>query len=431
MNLSGTLISLGAMVLGGAIGSMIPAVGPVLGAAIGGSIGGMLGAALFPEKLDFNHPPHPKPRENRQQISTYGAPIPIIHGSARIAGNIIYMQDVNQTIIQSKHRQDGVRYFEYDRLYTSTFAIAFCEGPVIGIARIWVNNSIFVDFRDPDGPYYPTGSTSLASGNLSTSIAASEVYFSIHFGTEDQTDDTTLSGILGDDCLPYRGICYIVFIDFPVGEFSGIPRIEIELVESDEIVSGSPGINPVYDWTNLDFTTFSETDPGGDITILSSSAVNITRTSGDGSVCYLEKSLSISGDYQFRFKVTVNSIGTMTNSSRVLRLCTLNTSYVGNFWFDDGPPTYDYSIGLVDEATAQHYATATLTRYVKLVQSKSLTQMTIYIYTDSGYSDLEFSQSDYAAGYGADISSIKIFDAYSAYLIAYDLTIENLQYKPV
>ena len=54
--------------------------------------------------------------------------------------------------------------------------------------------------------------------------------FRIYDGTEVQTADPTLVSILTDAETPtYRGICYIVFIDFPVGEFSGVPTIEVEL----------------------------------------------------------------------------------------------------------------------------------------------------------------------------------------------------------
>lgn len=234
MSLLGTIFSLGAMVLGGVIGSMIPGVGTsvgiALGAAIGGALGGYIGNVLFPDKVNPNSPPPPKPHENRVQISTYGKSIPIVYESSRLSGNIIYMQPVQITLVQSKHRDNGIRYFEYTKTYTSTFAIAFCEGPVSGISRIWVNNDIFADYRDPAGEFYPAGSTALASANLATSIAREEVYFTIYTGTEIQDSDPSISAILGATETPaYRGIVYIVFKDFPVGEFTGIPQIEVEI----------------------------------------------------------------------------------------------------------------------------------------------------------------------------------------------------------
>ena len=230
---SGGLGAVAGGIIGGIIGAYTP-IGPyqgaMLGASLGGMAGGIAGNVFWPEKVDITHPLPPKPHENRVQISTYGASIPVVYESSRVAGNIIYMSDINNTVTRSKHRQDGVRYYELVQTYTSTIAIAFSEGPVVGLARIWVNGKIFADYRDPAGPYYPTGDIGLASANLSTTIARAAAYFSTYLGTEVQTADSALSTILTAAETPtYRGIFYIVFRDFPVGEFSGIPTIEVEI----------------------------------------------------------------------------------------------------------------------------------------------------------------------------------------------------------
>jgi hypothetical protein len=202
----------------------------MLGASVGGMAGGIAGNVFWPEKIDINHPLPPKPHENRVQVSTYGNSIPIVYESARVAGNIIYMSDVVETIERSRHRQDGVRYYEMVKTYTSTFAIAFSEGEVVGLSRIWVNGQIFADYRDPASPYYPSGDAGLAAANLSTSIARAAAFYSVYLGTEAQVADTALSALLTAAETPtYRGIFYIVFRDFPVGEFSGIPTIEVEI----------------------------------------------------------------------------------------------------------------------------------------------------------------------------------------------------------
>jgi hypothetical protein len=151
---------------------------------------------------------------------------------------------VQETVVRSRHRNDGVRYYDMVKTYTATVAVAFCEGPVPGIGRIWVNGKIFADYRDPDGPYYPAGGSLYASGNLETSIDRRAAFFRIHTGAETQGPDYTLAILLTAAETPaYRGICYIVFIDFPVGEFSGVPTFEIEI--SDDIVY----VNPTYQIT--------------------------------------------------------------------------------------------------------------------------------------------------------------------------------------
>ena len=242
---SGGIGAIAGGIIGGIIGYYVPGVGAyqgaMLGASVGGMAGGIAGNVFWPEKIDINHPLPPKPHENRVQVSTYGNSIPIQYADGRLAGNIIYMSDVLETVERSRHRQDGVRYYEMVQTYTATFAIAFCEPkipfiePVGGgvLARIWVNGKVFADYRDPDGPYYPVGDYGLASGNLDTSIARAAAYFSVYTGHEYQDPDPAIAAIITEPETPaYRGIFYIVFRDFPVGEFSGVPTIEVELVET-------------------------------------------------------------------------------------------------------------------------------------------------------------------------------------------------------
>ena len=225
-------------IIGGVLGGIgtygfgAPA-GAAWGFTIGSMIGGIAGQVFWPEKADINTPPPPQPHETRLQFSSWGMSIPIEYGSGRMAGNIIYMSDIVETITRSKHRQDEVRYYEMVKTYTATFAISFCEGPVPGVARIWMNNKVFADYRDPYGPLYPSGDIGLSAANVDTTIAREGVFFSLHLGSETQTADSTLSTLLTAAENPaYRGLFYITFIDFPIGEFSGVPNIEVEVSEN-------------------------------------------------------------------------------------------------------------------------------------------------------------------------------------------------------
>ena len=236
-------------IIGGVLGGIgtygfgAPA-GAAWGFSIGSAIGGIAGQVFWPEKADINTPPPPQPHETRLQFSSWGMAIPIQYGSGRMAGNIIYMSDIKETIERSKHRQDGVRYYEMVRTYTATFAIAFCE-TIEAVLRIWVNNKVFADYRDPSSPYYPTGDAGLAAGNLGTAIDRQIAYFTIYHGTETQTENSTISALITAEENPsYRGTCYIVFINFPIGEFSGVPNIEIETGPAAEITYSEKTYSP-------------------------------------------------------------------------------------------------------------------------------------------------------------------------------------------
>jgi hypothetical protein len=230
--------------LGGILGIIGAIIGGVLGAAggfgfgapagamwgfsIGAMIGGISSQLFWPEKADINAPPPPQPHETRLQFSSWGMAIPIQYDSGRMAGNVIYMSDIKETIKRHKDRLNGVRYYEMTKTYTATFAIAFCE-PIENVGRIWINNKVFADYRNPLSPNYPVGDGDMAYANWQTTIARSAIYFSIHLGSETQAADASISALLTAAEVPaYRGVTYIVFKDFPVGEFSGVPTIEIE-----------------------------------------------------------------------------------------------------------------------------------------------------------------------------------------------------------
>lgn len=393
-------------VVGGVIGAVLsPYTGGssiAVGMAIGGALGGIAGQVFFPEKGEINAPPPPQPHETRQQISTYGAAIPIQYGSGRMSGNIVRMSPVVETVERSRHRQDGVRYYEMVKTYAATFAMCFCEGPVPGVARIWVNGKIFADFRDPAGPYYPSGSTALASANLDTSIARSETFFSIHFGTEAQDPDATLVALFGAAAVPaYRGRCYIVFIDFPVGEFSGIPQIEIEIGEVDEIVDGSPGSTvPAEEWDAIGFTEWSESDLAGDMT-LSTSEVTIT-SAGNGAFCLAYRTAAFGTAAQVRGAFTVTALdGANYQDVDILQLqdgssnaitvkATVNATAVGLYLIDAvGNDVHNYT-----------GVSFPFTRYFKLVFTGADTAE-LRIYTDSGYTTLEDTLAVINTGMGA------------------------------
>jgi len=228
----GQYLGLIGAVIGGIIGTYTP-VGTAGGAAIGGAIGAAAGAYFFPEGPKMKNVPPPEPGEGRSQVSSYGAMIPMIWGSKRIAGNIIYMSEILETLTTSNHRMNGTRYYEKAKIYTATFAVAFCEGPVTTISRMWMNNEIFVDFRDSNDPHYPPTDGAITTANQAKSAELRGIYYTAHYGALDQAADATLIEILGvANVQAYRGLFYVVFKNFPLGKFGALPAVEVEAVRT-------------------------------------------------------------------------------------------------------------------------------------------------------------------------------------------------------
>lgn len=420
----GSLLSIGGMIVGGIVGSLIyPGVGTSIGIALGGALGGIAGMALFPEQQRSNRTPPPQPRENRQQISTYGAPIPITYGTVRLAGNIIYMSDVKETLSVYKYRVEGQRVRDYTRLYTATFAVAFCEGPVTGIARIWINGKLFVDFRDPDGPYYPSGSVSLAQGNIDTSLARKEVYFSIHWGEEDQDPDATLAALLGSGNVPaYRGLFYIVFPDFPVGEFGGVPTIEVEIGAINEIVEEAANPNalpPATTFSHYSYADWSEIDTFGH---LEYGATWIAiRNAGDLCNAWIYKFLtSPLTNKEYRTSFNILSIDTSSYTSQnctILALWDTTRSYRVIVWVEVRESSFNVFLYVEGTTVTKAYTGITSYPRSKLLHLDFPGQETVRLRIyNSSYSENPDGELEVPfPGIGASIDYLSAGTVYSNY----------------
>lgn len=220
-----------------------PGIGTAIGISFGGAIGGLLGGYLAKEKIDTNFAPPPKANEQRLATFGFGQAIPRVFGTAhRMAPQaLLWMSPVVESYVVD-HEHGDVDYDVHTKSYTASFALAFCEGPVDGISRIWLDNELLVDFRDPNGTFYPTGSGYTGTVNYDASLGRQTAQYTVYYGTESQTADPTIVSYEGSaNTQAYRGICYVVFTDFNVGETAGLPAVEVEIV-----VAGSTSESRAY-----------------------------------------------------------------------------------------------------------------------------------------------------------------------------------------
>ena len=197
-------------VAGAAIGSMI---GGPLGASIGFSLGAALGSALDPPKVEG-----PRINDLKLQNSSYGAPIPIVYGAFRLAGQVIWQTKMKEHEEKSGGKGGGPEVTTFR--YSASFAILICEGPVVAIRRIWADGRLI---RDGLG--------------LGVDLPITE-----YLGTETQTADPTMEADKGVGEVPaHRGTVYVVFTDYYLTEFGNrIPNLEFEVVTDDDGLSNCP-----------------------------------------------------------------------------------------------------------------------------------------------------------------------------------------------
>ncbi|EAL60078.1 phage host specificity protein [Wolbachia endosymbiont of Drosophila simulans] len=186
----------------GQAGSIFGPIGRIIGSELGALLGAQLDGAMF--SLDAEQKvTHGARLKNLQvQTSTYGRTIPIIYGTARVAGNIIWSQPIKEEAITTKSKIGRGMNVTYN--YYATLAIAICKGKVEKLNRIWADT---------------------------TSLSFDEIDYTFYSGREDQNPDPFISSIEGEGNVPaYRGISYIVIKNFPLADYNNrVPVFTFEV----------------------------------------------------------------------------------------------------------------------------------------------------------------------------------------------------------
>ncbi len=225
---------------GAAIGFVL---GGPQGALYGFQAGLTAGSLLFPGSLPGRE--GPRIDDLSIQTSTYGAAIPIIYGSFRLAGNIIWARpitEVSTTTTQGGKGGPSVDTTVYT--YFDSYAVGLCEGEIQGIRRIWANGAVVYDIRERQ-----EGET---ESDFNARIAQSETfaaYFTVHTGTETQDRDALIESF-EPDTPAFRGLAYIVFEELPLADYGNrLPNLEFELsAAAHTTVSVSHAPENLYPW---------------------------------------------------------------------------------------------------------------------------------------------------------------------------------------
>lgn len=181
-------------------------------------------AAIFPP--DDINVEGPRLSDLAVTTSTYGRQIPICFGAPRLAGNMIWSTEIEEVTVVDRQSGKG-SVFAPDVVTTSysyyaNLAIAFSEGPVVAMRKLWLDKKVVYD--------------SSPGQELFTKYPGAGIRF--YPGSETQLPDALIQEIEGVDLTPaHRGMCYIVLERLPLEDFANsIPRsIEAQLQYSATI----------------------------------------------------------------------------------------------------------------------------------------------------------------------------------------------------
>lgn len=156
----------------------------------------------------------PRLEQLRLQSSTEGASLPMVYGTTRLGGQVIWatqFQEYSSETSSSGGKGGGPTTTSYT--YSLSFALALCAGEIGGIGRVWA-----------DG----------AALDLST------LTYRVYRGTEDQAVDPLIETIEGAGDPPaFRGTAYIVFEDFSLEPFANrMPQLNVEVFRTPTLDDG-------------------------------------------------------------------------------------------------------------------------------------------------------------------------------------------------
>lgn len=187
-----------------------------VGASVGWALGGLAGALLFPPQGQSTT--GPRLTDLSVQSSAYGTGIPVLFGTTRLAGNIIWSSGLRE---QANRRRVGgkgtSRATATTYSYFASWAVGLCEGPAQAVRRIWFDDKLVYD----------------ASGG-SLQIEVPGLVWRFYPGDESQLPDPLIeASVGGDNAVAHRGLCYVVFDDVPLERLGNrLPNVTCEVIMS-------------------------------------------------------------------------------------------------------------------------------------------------------------------------------------------------------
>ena len=207
--LSAVGASIGGSLAAGFLGTALGVAGGYAGGLLGGSIDRALGIAPS-RRLEG-----PRLGDLSVQSSAYGQTVPLVYGTMRVAGNVIWstgLRETRQEDTQSAGGKGGggsVTQVTYT--YSVSCAVAVAGRPIHDIGRVWADGKLLRD-----------GSGSLAAPGV----------MRVHTGREDQAPDPLIEALEGMGNTPaYRGLAHVVFEDLQLAEYANrIPNLTFEVI---------------------------------------------------------------------------------------------------------------------------------------------------------------------------------------------------------
>ncbi len=200
------LSAVGAAIGSGFGGAVMGLSGMVLGRAAGATLGRVIDQRLMGGGSQLIE--HGRIERLRLTGAAEGTPVPRVWGRVRIGGQVIWASDFRETVTTSGGGGKLARRPKVEEYsYSISLAVALCEGPILGLGRIWADGQ---------------------------EIAPVDLNLRLYRGVEDQLPDPLIEAVEGAGEVPaYRGTAYVVIEDLELGAFGNrVPQLSFEVIRS-------------------------------------------------------------------------------------------------------------------------------------------------------------------------------------------------------
>ncbi|WP_321397409.1 phage tail protein [Emcibacter sp.] len=200
---------------------ILSAVGTAIAGPFGGVVGALAGQGL--DALIFGRHSARTVEGARLsdlsvQTASYGEPVPMVFGTTRLSGNLVWSSGLTETrhedsqTVGGKGSSQSVTTVTYT--YSASFAVALSARRISSIGRIWADGKLLRD----------------AGGQM-----AEEGAIRIYTGSRDQNPDPFIEAVEGiDNVSAFRGLAYVMFENLELAEYANrIPNLTFEVIADE------------------------------------------------------------------------------------------------------------------------------------------------------------------------------------------------------
>lgn len=230
-----------------------------LGAAIGGPIGQLIGSAIgsYIDSILFAPKPQDVKGPRLKDLATVrtdpGAPIPIVYGQDRVGLSTIFTSKLIET--KKKKKSGGKGGAKKQTTITYTYHVdlqgLLCEGPIMGIGRIWCDGKILRGTREDIEASYDEDENGIEAGPLAFPVYYFQNVDGEYGGTDPDYDPKLLpKNLVAAQNNPEGGTgsptWYIKNFDGPTGQFVPIDLTFQEHIDDSKIVYWKDAVTGYY-----------------------------------------------------------------------------------------------------------------------------------------------------------------------------------------